>query len=531
MKLARVSKSHLSLSVLLSLVLGYPAWAQVLKPGAQSPNEPIAVTADKLSAGDGGEKIEATGNVEVKRQVTTLKAQEVILNRVTQDLEAKGSISLDDPEWKIKSADAMQMNLQKETGEIQNGDLFIEEGHLSLSGSRLQKSVGQTYHVDEAFFTTCLCDSGPTPWRISGDTLDLRPDGVGTIRGGYFYVLDVPIFYLPYGFFPVKTERQTGLLFPTIGQSTKDGFRYQQPFFWAISKSADATVGFDIESRSRFGFLGELRTAINRDSNFQFDTSYFNESWRTNRSVVDETIADQDIPISRWNIFETHRYLTTADWLTYSDIAAYSDTLFTRELSDRFDLPGVTENNIQKSRYGQSRFGLFKSWGDSFAKGEFTFYQDFIQFENTTYQKAPQLLFWGRHLLEDFPLEFRWRTEGVSYWRREGGDGLRLDLRPEVVLPFNLSSYLFGSWSVAPRETAYHLYEPVTSARNVSRELVEIRGNITSSISKIFAFDGLNLKAIKHVIEPELSYLFVSGTNQRAIPIMDYVDRVDRRNV
>ena len=42
-------------------------------------------------------------------------------------MEAKGKISLDDPEWKLKSADSMQFNLEKETGEIQNGDLFIEQ--------------------------------------------------------------------------------------------------------------------------------------------------------------------------------------------------------------------------------------------------------------------------------------------------------------------------------------------------------------------------------------------------------------------
>jgi LPS-assembly protein len=533
MKLARVFDSHISLSVFLWLVLGCPAWAQLLQPGLQKPNEPIDVTADKLSSGDGGAKIEATGNAEIKRQATTLKAQEVILDRVTQDVEAKGNISLDDPEWKIKSADSMQMNLQKETGEIQNGDLFIEEGHLTLSGRRLQKSVGQTYHVDEGFFTTCLCDSGPSPWRISGDVVDLGPDGVGTIRGGYFYILDVPVFYVPYGFFPVKTERQTGFLFPTIGQSSKDGFRYLQPFFWAISKSTDATIGLDIESRSRVGVWGELRTIINRDSDFQLTAPYFNESWRTDRSVVDEQIAEKGIPINRWSIIGTHRYLTTADWLTYSDIAADSDDLFMRELIDRFDLPGPAGqgNDIRRSRYDESRFGLFKSWGDSFAKGEWNFYQDFIQRDPTTYQRTPQIVFWGRRLLESFPLEFRWRAEGVSYWRRDSGDGLRLDLRPEMVLPFNLSSYLFGSLRVAPRETAYHLYSPVTSVRNISRELVEIRGNITASISRIFAFDGLNLKALKHVIEPELSYLFIPGTHQSDIPVMDYVDRVDRRNL
>ena len=521
------------LSLLFLLLELNSSWAQTLQSGSQSSNEPISVTADKLSSGDGGTKIEASGNVEIKRQATTLKAQDVSVNRDTQDVEAKGNVSLDDPEWKIKSADSVQMNLQKETGEIQNGDLFVEDGHLSLSGRRFQKFVGQSYHVDEAFFTTCLCDSGPSPWRISGDTIDLRPDGVGTIRGGYFYVFDVPVFYLPYGFFPVKTDRQSGLLVPKVGQSTKDGFRYEQPFFWAISKSTDSTFAFDFESRSRWGLLGELRTIINRDSDFQLNASYFNERLRTDeqRSVVDRTIANQNIPINRWNIIGTHRYLTTTNWLTYSDIAAYGDDLFAREIIDRFDLPGGNENDIRRSRFSESRFGLFRGWGDTFVKGEGNFYQDFIQRDATTLQKTPQIAFWGRRLLQNFPLEFRWRAEGVNYLRREGGDGLRLDLRPEFVVPFKLASYLVGSLSAAPRETVYHVYSLAQTDRNVSRELVEIRGNIGTSVSRVFALGGETLKGIKHVIEPELSYVFVPGSNQRQIPIMDFVDRVNRRNV
>ena len=112
------------------------------------------------------------------------------------------------------------------------------------------------------------------------------------------------------------------------------------------------------------------------------------------------------------------------------------------------------------------------------------------------------------------------------------GDGLRLDLRPEVVFPFKLASYLFGSVSVAPRETAYYLYSPVNPGdRSVSRELVEIRGNIGTTLSRIFSWGGPGTGAIRHVLEPELSYFFVPGVNQNNIPIMDGVDRVSRRNV
>jgi hypothetical protein len=101
-----------------------------------------------------------------------------------------------------------------------------------------------------------------------------------------------------------------------------------------------------------------------------------------------------------------------------------------------------------------------------------------------------------------------------------------------MVLPFRVASDLFGSLSVAPRETAYHLYTPVkASDKNISRELVELRGQIGTTLNRVFAWSGLGLTSVKHVIEPELNYLFVPRTDQSAIPLMDATDRIDRRNV
>jgi LPS-assembly protein len=504
-------------------------WAQAVQR-SRSAGEEINVTADKLSVGEGGQQIEAQGNVEITRQQTTLKANEVRVNRSTQDVEATGNVSVDDPEWKVRSADAIRMNLAKETGEILNGELFVEEGHISITGRRFQKFGGQSYHIDEGFFTTCLCESDRPPWKISAGTMDLAPDGSSRVSDGYFYILDVPVLYVPYGFFPLRTERQTGLLFPRLGFSSEEGFRLLQPFFWAVSKSTDLTFTFDIEHRARAGLLGEFRTLFSRDADFQVHSSYFNEAFRTRekKDVVDRTIADPHIPSDRWSIISTHRYPVASNWLTYSDVAAYGDDLFTRELIDRFDLPGGLESDIQRSRYSRSRFGVFRSWGEAHLKGEWNFYQDFIQSDATTLQRTPEVIFWGRRLVDRLPLEFRWNAAGINYLRREGGDGARLDLRPEVLLPLRMP-YLFGSFGVAPRQTLYHLYSLANSDRNLSRHLVEIRGNLGTSLSRIFAWGGSG--RIKHVIDPEVSYLFVPGTDQSDIPIMDGIDRVNRRNV
>ena len=508
--------------------------AQLAVKGGTEADNAMNIVADKLSTSNGISEIEASGNVELKRQDMTLKGEYVHFNRLTQEITAKGNIRVDDPEWKIKSASSMRLNMESEKGEIEDGDIFLEQGNLSVTGRRFEKFGGQTYHIDDGFFTTCLCDSGAPSWKFYAEQMDLTLEGTGTIKNAYFYILDTPVMYIPYAIFPLRTERQSGLLFPKFGRSTTEGIRFQQPFFWALSKSSDATVAIDVETKARVGLLGEFRTVLSRDADFSIESSYFNESLRKNpqADVIDKTIADPTIPQNRWSLIGTHRYTTSSDWQTYSDFARYRDNLFVRELVERFDLPGTRELNLRRSRYGDSRLGVFRDWNDTFFKGEFNFYQDFIQPDKGTLQRTPQLALWGRRFLADFPLEFRWRTEAINYVRRQGGDGVRLDLRPELLLPFRAGQYAFGSVSVAPRETLYHLYTSVQpSEHNVSRELVELRGNIGTSLSRVYSFDRPDLVGLKHVLEPEVSYLFVPKVDQRRIPIMDEVDRVGRRNI
>ena len=549
------------------------------RAGEAKPEEEIHITADALSVSEQGTQMEGQGNVEVQREQMTLRADQVRLNRETQDMEAIGNVSVDDPDWKVRQAQRMQFNLQNETGMIENGELFLERSHLTMNGSRMQKLEGQSYHLDEGIFTTCLCESGPPTWKIKADQMDIKREGSGVIRGGTFYIKDVPVFYFPYAVFPVNTDRQSGFLFPEFGTSSRSGFRYMQPFYWAIDKSSDATLTFDIESRARIGFMTEYRKMFSKDTQAQIEVSYFNELFRSrntaNSLVGDKTIADchnvlnnksppptfvpdcNVIPVQRWSVVGSHRQVGS-DWTTYTDVALFSDDFFVRELTRNMHLDFDRERDIKTLRYTLSRAGFIRGWDNATLQGEFDFYQDFVQPDSRTLQRTPRLLFTGFQPLWNTPLEFRWRAAGVNYISQAAADGLRLDLRPELALPFNLGNYLHGSLNVAPRETLYHLYDnsqttplvdcgtaPVLDplgacmlskrkrsfARNNARSLVEVNGTIGSSFGRVFSWNGTELQKIKHVIEPEVGYIFVSHSKQSDIPIMDGVDRVNARNL
>ena len=53
---------------------------------------------------------------------------------------------------------------------------------------------------------------------------------------------DVPILYLPWISFPLSSARQTGLLFPTLGSSSRSGAILSIPWYWNIAPNQDLTL-------------------------------------------------------------------------------------------------------------------------------------------------------------------------------------------------------------------------------------------------------------------------------------------------
>ena len=68
------------------------------------------------------------------------------------------------------------------------------------------------------------------------------------------------MLYLPIFYYPVdKDDRSTGFLIPTYGTSTIRGQTISNAFFWAISRSQDATFLHDWYSTTGQGMGGEYR--------------------------------------------------------------------------------------------------------------------------------------------------------------------------------------------------------------------------------------------------------------------------------
>ncbi len=512
---------------------------RIKKPTPTGENE-VAVDAESLAYDQASNTLTARGGVTLTRGDTTLTADEVVLDRTNQIAEARGHVVLSDPETTTQG-DFAHLNLDDESGWIENADADMHPSDYFLRAGRLDKKGGPQYSVANGVFTTCQCGGLETPsWSIAGRRTDITLQGKGIVRHMTFRVKDVPVFYFPYFVFPANTQRESGFLIPRIGYSNRRGFQYEQPFFWAISKSTDATIATDLESAARVGLIGEYRYMLSREARGSFTAAYYNENIRGNtKGTLEPDGTPADIPENRFALAGHHFSPFVGGSKFYLDMFAVSDDLFLREINS-FAFSSRSDLALRSTRFTTSRTGVVKTWGQGYASVETAYYQDLIDPQEVALQKLPRIE--AEHslpLLGD-RLVAHLAGQGIDYQREQGYDGLRADLAPELLLPFHLGRALHGSLSGQVRETAYHLTNDVQVARVVpnsgaasffraapelprldtdhTRELGEVHGQVGTELARVFTFRHLGLEKLRHTIEPELQYLFVPQVGR---PIFD----------
>jgi hypothetical protein len=142
---------------------------------------------------------------------------------------------------------------------------------------------------------------------------------------------------------------------------------------------------------------------------------------------------------------------------------------------------------------------------------------------------------------------------GDNFYRSLGQSGLRLDLNPRLTLPWRLGDYLYGFGTLGLRETMYdtsghqvnvipvgtdgRLYNnglalgPLAAGGFQSRELIYGTAGIASEIEKVYKLNWESVEAVKHTIEPYVTYTYIPDHNQGSLPLFDEIDRIEGRSL
>ena len=157
---------------------------------------------------------------------------------------------------KFKSK-VMTYNYDTKRGYIQN--VFTKQDEGYLHGTIVKKMENDITYLKDGWYTTCDREDDPH-YEFKFGKAKVIP-GKKVITGpAYLVIANVPVpLGIPFGYFPSKAGRRSGILMPTYGESNNQGFFLENGgYYWAMNKYIDLFLVGDIFSRGSWAVKPRL---------------------------------------------------------------------------------------------------------------------------------------------------------------------------------------------------------------------------------------------------------------------------------
>ena len=214
---------------------------------AVQPGDVIDFSADAMTYADDDQLVTATGNVAINRDGYNLKADTVVYNRKSGQVEAIGNVVTVDPEGNQAFGDRVQLTESLRDGAIDNILLVLNDGGRLAATSAIRVNGIST--LNRAVYSPCSvtgtdgCSHEPL-WKIKALRVihDPAKHRISYKRATLdFY--GVPVLYLPDFSHPDGSAgRASGLLLPDVEYRRTLGFGIGLPYNIAFGSDRDLTV-------------------------------------------------------------------------------------------------------------------------------------------------------------------------------------------------------------------------------------------------------------------------------------------------
>ena len=149
------------------------------------------------------------------------------------------------------NAGEITYNFKTKKGRIK--EVITQQGDAFIHGSNIKKDSTNMYYVADGKYTTCEDDH--PHYFIGAKKIKVIPNDKIITGPAELYIADIPTpLVLPFGFFPNKKGRASGLLLPTYGESYQWGFFLKDGgFYFGNNEYVDLALRGDIYSNGSFG--------------------------------------------------------------------------------------------------------------------------------------------------------------------------------------------------------------------------------------------------------------------------------------
>ncbi|MFQ5418155.1 MAG: LPS-assembly protein LptD, partial [Myxococcota bacterium] len=332
--------------ILACALLALPAAAKL---PAAARDRPFELTADSVEYERDREIYVARGRVRIVSGDTELSADWMAFSERRSRGVATGNVVYRS-EGDVLLAEFVEFDIDRERGVLFDGRFRSGENQFRMEGEEIVKHGDDRYSFEQGMFTTCRCPPGETdPWQIHAQSADLEVGGYGTARNSTFGILGVPVIWLPWMIYPLKTDRESGLLLPEFGYSNRNGFDIALPIFWAARDNLNVT--FTPHWLSKRGAKGDVDVEYVLGERSQGEVSF---SFLYDQKI-DPSSRRDPFGRERWELHGQQDLFLPGDLRLKSDFQFLSDNEY---LVDFNDLPGSKNDRfLQSSAFVGRSFG------------------------------------------------------------------------------------------------------------------------------------------------------------------------------
>ena len=277
------------------------------------------------------------------------------------------------------------------------------------------------------------CDPTNPLWKLHFSSADYDDESKWmNIYNTSLQLYDVPVFYFPYFGYSLDTKRRSGLLVPSFGLSSSEGFFYKQPIYIARENNWDLEVSPQVRTNRGVALYSKLRFVDSEVSKGELSLGYFKErsSYMDEYNLANDKHYGFDLNYINHNVLkEWFGYNTSGQSGLYSDITWMNDI-------DYFNLKGNDETKYTTSNQIYSRINAFYNTESDYLGLYFKYFLDLSKKNNDeTIQSLP--VFQYHHYLDALFKDYLFYTldaTATNQYRREGKNAFQSELNIPITL-------------------------------------------------------------------------------------------------
>lgn len=482
------------------------------------------IDGDSLS-GEYDSILTLEGNVTLRRADQFLAADNLQLDNETGRYVASEGVRYQDSGIRL-TAEHIEGNPSEDSHSITGVryQLLERRGNGGAEHAMLEGDRGSLYG---STYTTC--PPSERLWWLDARRIDIDlEEGFGTARGATVRLGRVPILYMPWFKFPIDDRRQTGLLYPSIGLSGRNGFDWRQPIYLNLAPNYDMTLEPRVMS-DRGILLGTEFRYLTRSSQGILEFEYLPSDDLAQDGRQEEI--DLGVHPDNWRketrgmVHYSDRHNLNRIWQVRNNLNWVSDPRYIEDMSNSLSSLTSTTVNSDIGIYGRGRY-----W-EAGLRAEYQQLADYTLLERQLpYNRLPRL--YGRWEQPLRPwLVASVNTDLTRFSHTDGSSrpgGSRLDVEPQIAFPLEGAAW-YVTPSLAWRYTAYQLDRTLAEqiATGIGTTDIETSPSRSLPIASLDAglfFDRetqFRGERFLHTIEPRLFYLNVPYRYQDNLPRFD----------